>query len=179
VEAYIALSGERPSGSLSVVEIAERAGLNRATFYRHFESVGDLRDRGLPLFFAELAQGFPGDELGMEPGWKEAAEARVSKLFEIVLSRHDLFLPFAAQNPGSEAWTQALLFLEAFLRDERLGAATSRLRVPASLAARSIASLLAGMVTWALEHPSESRPRELARHYVDILDGGFLVQPLA
>jgi AcrR family transcriptional regulator len=47
VQSCIELYSERGLVSISVAEIARRAGINRATFYRHFEDKADLLERGI------------------------------------------------------------------------------------------------------------------------------------
>ena len=49
---------EKGIESLSVRELCERAMINRATFYRHYEDINDLLLRGLDEFFDEI-QGDP------------------------------------------------------------------------------------------------------------------------
>lgn len=39
------LMSEKPSKSISVRELAERADINRGTFYIHYKDVGDLLQR--------------------------------------------------------------------------------------------------------------------------------------
>lgn len=41
-QALVLLLGEKPYAKISVKEIAERAGVNRATYYRHFETKDDV-----------------------------------------------------------------------------------------------------------------------------------------
>ena len=175
VEAYLALASERAPGSFGVVDVAERAGLNRATFYRHFESAADLRARGLPLLLAEIARGFPAEAGAAGPGWKNPAEERVARLLALVLDRPDFFgIGASGGGTDSSSWEGSLAFLEAFLREERLSQMTEALAMPPELASRLMACLLAGLVSWALERPGEADPRALARRYVELVDRGFL-----
>ena len=48
-EALIALLSEKPLDFISVKEICERAGVNRSTFYLHYESIGDLLSETVEL----------------------------------------------------------------------------------------------------------------------------------
>ena len=44
-QALMHLMAEKPSRSISVRELAERADINRGTFYIHYKDVGDLLQR--------------------------------------------------------------------------------------------------------------------------------------
>ena len=44
-QALMDLMSEKPSKSISVRELAERADINRGTFYIHYKDVGDLLQR--------------------------------------------------------------------------------------------------------------------------------------
>ena len=175
VEAYLSLASEREPGSFGVVDIARRAGLNRATFYRHFESEADLRERGLPLVLAELARSFPAEDAG--PGWKGPAGERVARILAQVLARPEAFGLAAGEGADDQSfWEGSLAFLERFLREERLPSLGGRLAVPSALASRLMTCLLAGLVSWAREHPREADPRSLALLYVEIVDRGLMAR---
>ena len=45
LQALMHLMSEKPSRSISVRELAERADINRGTFYIHYKDVGDLLQR--------------------------------------------------------------------------------------------------------------------------------------
>lgn len=174
VEAYVVLAGERGPGSFGVTDITQKAGLNRATFYRHFEDEADLRSRGIPLVLAEIAEAFPSEDSVADSNWEEAARERVRRLFELLASHPDFFAPLLSQQAGSAG--QVTAFLEGFLLDKRLLPSSRRLALPPALGARALCFLLEGFASWALEHPGSLSPTELADRYVAIISSGLLLR---
>lgn len=54
IEAYCQLAQDRPASAVTVTEIAQRAGYNRVTFYRHFTDVADLEEQLMTDLIADL-----------------------------------------------------------------------------------------------------------------------------
>jgi len=54
VEAFLALYKEKSIEKITVREITDRAGYNRITFYRYFESIYDLHDYIVRMMFTRL-----------------------------------------------------------------------------------------------------------------------------
>lgn len=53
-DALMSLMQEKPYETISVTEITERAMVNRATFYRHYEDKSDLFERGISEMLEEV-----------------------------------------------------------------------------------------------------------------------------
>jgi AcrR family transcriptional regulator len=174
VEAYVILAGEKGPGSFGVIDITQKAGLNRATFYRHFEDEADLRSRGIPLVLAEIAEGFPNKDSVADSNWEKAARERVRRLFELLVSHPGFFGPLLSQQAGTAG--QVTAFLEGFLLDKRLLPSSQRLALPPALGARALCFLLEGFASWALEHPGSLSPTELADRYLAIVSNGLLLR---
>jgi AcrR family transcriptional regulator len=47
---------DQDHGRLTVTKLSDTAGVSRRTFYRYFESVDDLRDRGIDTLFLQLRE---------------------------------------------------------------------------------------------------------------------------
>ena len=128
--------------------------VNRATFYRHFEDLGDIQERGLGIALEEIAAPFVAAPSLGEPGWASAAEPRVVAFFEIVRTRGALFTTSSGNAVGSILAERAVGFLETFLFDARLATLdAAAMTLPPRLAARALASTLARLRRMAHRPP--------------------------
>ncbi|MCB9640413.1 MAG: helix-turn-helix transcriptional regulator [Myxococcales bacterium] len=97
VDALFALVEERGYEPLTIQEIAERAGVHRATFYAHFQTKEELLLAGLEMLFEELAEEIVTSEKGLS--FMRSTDAalltyrhilRKGKLYQSLLSEHEL-----------------------------------------------------------------------------------------
>ena len=61
-EALIALLEEKDLGYITVKEICRQAGVNRSTFYLHYETIADLVDEALEMINRRFLSYFPQQE---------------------------------------------------------------------------------------------------------------------
>ena len=61
-EAPIALLEEKDLGYITVKEICRQAGVNRSTFYLHYETIADLVDEALEMINRRFLSSFPQQE---------------------------------------------------------------------------------------------------------------------
>ena len=61
-EALIALLEEKDLGYITVKEICRQAGVNRSTFYLHYETIADLVDEALEMINRRFLSYFPHQE---------------------------------------------------------------------------------------------------------------------
>lgn len=61
-EALIALLEEKDLGYITVKEICRQAGVNRSTFYPHYETIADLVDEALEMINRRFLSYFPQQE---------------------------------------------------------------------------------------------------------------------
>jgi AcrR family transcriptional regulator len=175
LEAFVALCRERGLESTSVAAICERAGVNRATFYRHYEDRADLLDRGLEAMFADIGERI--DPPSVEEGrTRDSAQRRIELLFELVEKRAGIVRPIMSGEAGAELRAKALDYCETYLADRRL----SRLGLPGEEYAllpeaipRALASLFFGIASWWLEEPSRRSAREVAACYLSFIAFGL------
>lgn len=64
-EALVALLNQKPFEFITVKEICNQAGVNRSTFYLHYETIGDLlaetveaTNKDFLSYFAQSSEGF-------------------------------------------------------------------------------------------------------------------------
>lgn len=72
VEALIALTIRKGLATVTVQDIVKRTGINRATFYRHYQGKFDLLDRYVQAVYA-LPDDLPGSG-AQDPGWPDGMD---------------------------------------------------------------------------------------------------------
>ncbi len=139
LEAADQLLGERGYDGVSVADIAERAGVNKALVFYHFESKDELTDRVLERYYQRnvAAFGLPAGPDG-DPGTDgaplddpEAARRRVHQLIDAQLAFIDQFRAyprFVQQEVG------------------RTGGHLPRIRESLAMVHRGVESALAGLL---------------------------------
>jgi len=85
------LARQQHAETLSLRELAREAGLNHNTFYRHFDSLGQLQTELMADFTAQLRQGTreARADVGRDPS---VVRRVVGWLFDFAASHRDLFL---------------------------------------------------------------------------------------
>jgi AcrR family transcriptional regulator len=179
VEAFVELCSERGMRAVSVAEIARRAGVNRATFYRHFEGKPDLLERGietlLGALFAEIDAIAPVGSAD-----EDRVRTRITRFFEIARDRGKLFRLLISGAAGPLLFEKTEAFVDSFLRERRLGIAGDRmLTLPLPLASRILTEVLFGFTSWWMDHPRSYTARQMASLCLLALTRGFFKNPEA
>ncbi|TCP52521.1 TetR family transcriptional regulator [Tumebacillus sp. BK434] len=169
-DALVSLIEEKDYDKVTVQEIAERAGLNRATFYLHFKDKQDLLDQSTDEILTELM----GDvKITPEVILTTTPPPHIVHFFEQI-AVHARFFQVMLVKKGDLNFSNRLL--EEFHTKFRHGmqslvASDDQLMVPKDLAVQYITSALIGVLTWWLKHDMPYTPRylvtnlfHLARH---------------
>lgn len=180
-EALVELCAEKKYASITVADITRNAGINRATFYLHFEDKDDLLARGFEGFLEELGESFREQPEGMDDeAW---LQFRVVSLFNMLSQRRSFFLAMLSGVGASPLFEKASSFLERFLIENRF----PRTRkdetanpIPAPFIAKTIVSTLVGLVSWWLQDTPETvmpggekiTPEAMADYYIRFIRGG-------
>jgi AcrR family transcriptional regulator len=176
LDAALQLFNERGYLGVRVEDIAQQAGVSRATFYKHFaereQVLAELFER---LLGAESAEAEPADEAGPEPVEQQVAtavESAVRRMLEQEeLARFVYSLPVrhsALLRPGVRTTPPVFTRVTRLLE---LGVARDEVRadVPVDLLARHVlAALETAMRDWA-----EGRPGDPVEHLRTMLALSF------
>ena len=156
-DALIALTAERGFGAVSVGDIAARAMVNRATFYRHYQDKNDLVMAVIREVLAELGQ--PGADEGAS--FDEPPPA-VLRLFAHIDDHAAFYRGMLGSDTFPLLERQIRAYVEGAMRQRLalLGFDERRARLPFDLCIHAMVSTALGMITWWLEH---NRPHS-ARH---------------
>lgn len=168
-DAFVALIVEQGFDNVTVQAIAARAGINRATFYRHYSDKFDLADRLTDVLFADVITQISGSA-EVDP------MANVRFLFEHVAHYATFYRAMLGKGgiPGFadrvrasvEAQMQALLPAWGFVE--------GRAQMPSALSIRYLAAAQVGLIQWWIEHDMPYPPEEMAHYLVELhLRGGM------
>ncbi len=181
-EALIELTGERGFDAITVGDIARRATVNRATFYRHYQDKYDLLEQiiqeAIQQFTSDL--GPPGEVVrAIDP---EDPPERWVRFLEHFASHERLYRPLLGSK-GS-AWFTARI-RDQFVRliDEReqrrarlpaFQGKTFQERMPRKVAVMLAANLLVSTISWWLESGRQYSAREIASWVLGLAINGYV-----
>ena len=166
-EALIALSCEQGYDAVTVQEIAERAGINYRTFYRHYESKDDLLRDVLQTTMLELRETMPPptpEELSA-PDYHQTARRNTRDIYQYVADNSDIFRLLLQSGP------LALIPIHQFARQEteKFFAGHAVGDVPHDLIANHMISATFAMMRWWLENDMAYTPEQMAEYSVQLI----------
>ena len=169
VDAFVALVRERGFDRVTVGEIAGRAMVNRATFYRYYRDkyhlVEDIFEQMARALVAELGPPGPLHPVDRVAPW--------AKLFNHIGRRADIYAPLLGPH-GSPWFASRLRELCVEMARQRL-AAISRTSLPdiQAIPFVLVASQLVGTISWWLEHRQPVPAEQMADAFVRITCYGY------
>ena len=172
--AFITLIEERGFDAITVGDIAERAMVNRATFYRHYQDkyalVETIFEEAINTLVREL--GPPHDVLS-STGAEQPAEALVH-LFEHIAKQERLYRVMLGKK-GSSWFTSRMrdyfiqMATERELLREQLPSIKGTLRqvkMPEDIAIVFLANTFISMLGWWLENETRYSPQQMTRWFL-------------
>jgi len=181
-EALIDLIEEKGFDAVTVGDIAERAMVNRATFYRHYPDkyalVTGIFEEAVNQIFREIGP-LPGNLEGLLSSWSKLDTEAVQSYIESQLAAWSAFFEHIARHArlyrvmlgkrGSSWFTvqmrdyfaQAIRSRARFLSASGLRATNDPNAAPAEFVIISLAHWLVGMLVWWIENGMTYSPRQM------------------
>lgn len=161
-ESLLVLARERPLEEITVGDVAERAGINRSTYYQHFSDKEMLLADALDAAAARAAQQIEGTAEGRrEAGgwgpWVDDVGPRAAMLTYLlhVEENADLYRQVLGEHGSAVATSRMRRRVEVIVGDALAGAPADVPGVPLPVAAAGITGLAIGVVTaWVEQEPS-------------------------
>lgn len=162
-DAFMALLLEKPFDQISVSELAQRARINRATFYRHYTDIHDLAERLTDLLFAEMREPF-----NQQGGESSAADWQI--LFDHVAQYASFYrammgpggIPRFRERVETAVANQMTHLLPAF------GFDPAKRQMPQALAVHYMAAAQVGFIQWWLTNDMPFSPQTAAAHLINL-----------
>lgn len=181
-EAMIELITEKGFEAITVGDIAERAMINRATFYRHYQDKYDLVTRIFEETTNHLVENMKPLGKDSGPGEKEENFLEIwVQFFEHIAQHARLYQAMLGKN-GSP-WFAARMrehIIKLMLEKESQWKQSMELRpsidpvMPKTLAAMQFSYVLIGTIVWWLESDENSTPRQMAVWFWRFAFSGYL-----
>lgn len=177
-KALVDLIGERGYGPLSVSDITARAGINRTTFYRHFEDKNDLFRQGCTDFINGFIDRMRGNFVVTPEADFSWLTDYLSGLFTYMETERATFRILAGQrgNPEFIHITQDLVYnflVTVRLKDWQAMTLDPGNSVLPSLYARSVTSLLVGLSSWWLQSDQPISAADIGKVYSTLVTKGI------
>lgn len=161
-EALRQLITEKSFEAITIQDIADRADVNRATFYLHYGTKDELLVASLTEIFDELVTQIEAQAEG-KPPWESMVHAQV--LFEHVDENFALYQAVLGQNGLGYVMHRILTYIAAHeeqeLRDYLGNAAASPLPIP--ILARHVAGSIFSLASWWVENNRPYSPAVMAQ----------------
>src|SRR5712692_1608814 len=158
--ALTALILEKGYDAVSIQDIADKAGLRRATFYLHYKDKEELLLRTLHETFEELKQ-----HMDKQPH-NLLSEQHDSKM-QLTIFKHaqehaDLYRTILSGQGSSVILRYIREYLASDIREELNRVVQDTLSVPVDILANYVASVTLNMVIWWLENGMPYTPEKMA-----------------
>ena len=169
LDSLISLILEKGFAAVTVKDIADRAMVNRATFYNHYEDKFDLLERGIEGVLEGLrdADAFPSPDT--RTAMREGPPQDLVALFRHV-AENELFYRAMLGPKGVREFADKLKGSSEIIIRERIEALASRsgkeATVPIEVVVQYATASYTGIVAWWVEHRMPYPPEEIAQHYV-------------
>lgn len=161
-DALLELIVEKGYDAVTVQEIADRADLNRATFYLHFDGKEDLLVAGLEERFDELVATMDGVAAG-EPVWENPAHDLL--LFRHVAENAGVYKALIGDRGLGWVMHRVIGYIAREVERELAQDVPTGIRIDAPLPviAHFTAGALFGLIAWWLANDLPYSPEEMAR----------------
>jgi AcrR family transcriptional regulator len=155
-EAFKALVVEAGFDAITIQMLADRALVNRATFYRHYQDKYDLAEQVYNTLTADYLAAIAGQAVA-DPlrGWE--------LLFVHVASHAEFYLALLSGVPHFRDYVCRNIEQELLAGFQAAGL-TAATAVPPPLVLRYLATAQMGVVQWWLENGQQVAPRQMAQY---------------
>ena len=161
-EALIALIEEKDYSEITIQDIADRANVNRVTFYLHYRDKQDLLEKSVEVIFEELnskVSPLTGENFrfdippeGMTLVYQYIAEN--AKFYRIILGKNGI--PFLVDRFRKYLAELTIQRFQLITMEESKG------RIPLEIVAQYAAGSIIGLINWWLENDMPISPEEFS-----------------
>ena len=182
-EALIELVAERNFDAISVGDIAERAMVNRATFYRHYQDKYDLMEKIFGDMLNQMVQSIGPNILPVNKINFNKKPVHFIKIFEHIDQNHKIYEALLGPrgNPLFAARLRDRIMMVVQEREELReksfsgqGYSPKGTNPPIEVVMACVANLLVGMISWWLENGRPYTPEQMASWVIRFMAYGYV-----
>ena len=169
--ALVALIEEKGFDAITVQEIGDRAGLNRATFYLHYHDKQDLLVKSLHDAVDELVSEIGASVDDQRQLIGDESPRLIKAVFEHVAQRAH-FYRVMLSDEGVPAFSAGVRNYIAEVTMHWLAALqpqSDQSRVPLEIVANSLSWSVLGVLIWWLEHDMPHSPEYMAEQFQQLI----------
>ncbi len=173
--AFIDLIREKGFDAVSIQDITDRGGLNRATFYLHYRDKHDLMTTLMTEVLDKLGS-LPMPFIPSRP--QEPDPERLSiffiSLFEHVAQHADFYRLMLIEGSVAPFTQQMQEHIEQFGLRWFARARSRQFSVPPEVVMSYLSGAYMGMIKWWLKHDMSTTPQDLAAQFMQLALPGIL-----
>ncbi len=170
-DALVSQIEEKGFDAITVQDLVDRAGLNRATFYLHYHDKQDLLENSLRDAIDELVADLGASADGQGLLASDEAPRTITAVFEHV-AQHALFYRVMLSAEGAAAFSAGVRDYMAEVTVRWLSALQPdalQSRVPLEIVANSLSWSLLGVLIWWLQHDMPHPPEYMAEQFQQLI----------
>ena len=171
-KAFIELLNEKGYEKITIQDIADKAMINRNTFYLHYQNKPDLLNRSMDELLEELNITLNLCSSSKTP----VSGSKLEQLMQIILEKIQNNIPFYKALLLDENRIYGFQSkMEAIIKKTVAdGLDNTQLKISKELLLQYIASTFMGIVIWWVKNDLSYTPKELASQFGKILTHGHL-----
>ena len=171
-KAFIELLNEKGYEKITIQDIADKAMINRNTFYLHYQNKPDLLNRSMDELLEELNITLNLCSSSKTP----VSGSKLEQLMQIILEKIQNNIPFykALLLDENRIYGFQSKMEEIIKKTVSDGLDNTQLKISKELLLQYIASTFMGIVIWWVKNDLSYTPKELASQFGKILTHGHL-----
>ena len=171
-KAFIELLNEKGYEKITIQDIADKAMINRNTFYLHYQNKPDLLNRSMDELLEELNITLNLCSSSKTP----VSGSKLEQLMQIILEKIQNNIPFykALLLDENRIYGFQSKMEEIIKKTVADGLDNTQLKISKELLLQYIASTFMGIVIWWVKNDLSYTPKELASQFGKILTHGHL-----
>jgi len=168
-QAFMDLVVEVGFDAITIRMLADRAMINRATFYRHYEDIYDLVEK----VYANLSNEVLDSAQSVMPG---DPVATLQLTFEHCATYGPFYLALLSELPRFQELVRDATEQRTIAFFKSVGLDEAAMTIPLPIVARYWVTAQMGLLQWWLENEQPVPATDMAQHLWDLLEQGAVVQ---
>ncbi|MGX7013724.1 TetR/AcrR family transcriptional regulator [Vagococcus silagei] len=177
IEAFLSLVNEKGYEAVTIQDIADKAMINRATFYAHFKDKPDLYDYVMEYAVSNLSGILDANKLNKSKFIElKSIEKSLTSIFQLIKEEQNFFC-MLTEGSSSEIFRKKLSDVLSTMYEEtfsKLRITENDIEVPISFIIEYMTSIFIGTVHWWVTTDSDFDANHMARLVIKLVGNGHL-----